>query len=134
MIASPRLRSSTTHNAGRQMATEPHRRSGRRQARRLTRALIALCAPWLLNGCIVVSAATTAASVAVGAVGVAADVAIGTAKVAGAAAGAAIDAAAGEDPPVDAQSAPARRPASLREGASAVRGAAGTLSPLFVRA
>jgi hypothetical protein len=107
MSASPRLRSTTTHNAGLQMATERHDRSGRRK-RKLTLASIALCAPLLLNGCIVVSAATTAASVAVGAVGVAADVAIGTAKVAGAAAGAAIDAAAGEDPPVDAQSPPAK--------------------------
>jgi hypothetical protein len=107
-MSARRLRSTTTHSAGLQMATERHDRSGRRHARKLTLALIALCAPLLLNGCIVVSAATTAASVAVGAVGVAADVAIGTAKVAGAAAGAAIDAAAAEDPPVDAQAPPAK--------------------------
>lgn len=60
----------------------------------------------LLNGCIVVSAATTAASVAVGAVGVAADVAIGTAKVAGKAAGAAIDAAGSTEAPVPAAGEP----------------------------
>ncbi len=51
----------------------------------------------LLSGCAVVSVASTAVGVAAGAVGVAADVAIGTAKVAGKAVGAAVDAATSND-------------------------------------
>ncbi len=45
-----------------------------------------------LNGCAVVAVVDTAASVAVGTVGLAADAAIGTARIAGKAVGAAADA------------------------------------------
>ncbi len=59
-----------------------------------------------LTGCAVVSVASTAVGVAAGAVGVAADVAIGTAKVAGKAVGAAVDAATSDDEPAAEKKAP----------------------------
>ena len=56
------------------------------------RSLMAASLLALLGGCAVFTAVDTAASVAVGAVGLAADAAIGTARIAGKAVGAAADA------------------------------------------
>jgi hypothetical protein len=63
------------------------------------RALYLIVLLPLLSSCIVVSAATTAVSVGVSAVGVATDVAVGTTKVAGKAVGAAVDAVSSDDKP-----------------------------------
>lgn len=58
----------------------------------LHRALVLLSLSALLGGCAVVTVASTAVSVGVGAVGLAADAAIGTARITGKAVGAAADA------------------------------------------
>lgn len=55
-------------------------------------SLIAAALLALLGGCAVITVVDTAASVAVGAVGLAADAAMGTARIAGKAVGAAADA------------------------------------------
>ncbi len=59
---------------------------------RLRLALLAVLAPALLSGCAVIAVVDTAASLAVGTVGLVGDAAIGTARIAGKAVGAAADA------------------------------------------
>lgn len=54
-------------------------------------ALVVLCTTPLLGGCVVLAVADTAASIAVGTVGLAADAAIGTVRLTGKAVGAAAD-------------------------------------------
>jgi hypothetical protein len=58
----------------------------------LHRAFLLLSLVAMLNGCAVVTVASTAVSVGAGAVGLAADAAIGTARIAGKAVGATADA------------------------------------------
>ncbi len=67
-------------------------------------ALMTVITVPLVSGCVVIGVATTAVGVAVDAAGVAVDVAVGTAKVAGKAAGAVVDAAAADTPTPDKKS------------------------------
>jgi hypothetical protein len=60
--------------------------------RPLVLATLGLASALLMGGCAVVTVASTAVSVGVGAVGLAADAAIGTARIAGKAVGATADA------------------------------------------
>jgi hypothetical protein len=64
-------------------------------------ALLLVLATSLLSGCAVITVASTATSIAVGTVGLAADAAIGTVRIAGKAVGAAADLAIPDAKPAE---------------------------------